>query len=70
MEFGPLRATARAIQEERFKDTQVHVNAHMTPTQIKAHYRLDNKSFKVLEATAERLSFSARDKAQTFHERS
>lgn len=59
-ELRPLVAAARAIQEERFKETQVHVNAHMTPPQIETYCRLDGKGLRMLEAAAERLSLSAR----------
>jgi len=59
-ELRPLVAAARAIQEERFRDTGVHVNAHMTTPQIEEQCRLDNKGLKMLEAAADRLSLSAR----------
>jgi len=55
-----LAATARAVQEERFRDSGVHFNAHMTPPQIEEHCRLEAKGLKILEAAAERLSLSAR----------
>lgn len=51
---------ARAIQNERFKNTTVTCNAKMTPSMTRKHCKLDEKSIKMLENCFETLGLSAR----------
>ncbi len=51
---------ARAIQNERFKDSSVTCNAKMTPSLTREHCKLDEASLKMLETCFESLGLSAR----------
>ncbi|MBJ6369872.1 magnesium chelatase subunit ChlI family protein, partial [Snuella sedimenti] len=52
---------ARAIQTERFKDSEsVHYNAQMHTKYIRNHCTLDDASKQLLKAAMERLNLSAR----------
>ncbi len=51
---------ARAIQQQRFKQSKIHCNAHMESRQINKYCKLDNACQSILEAAMERLGLSAR----------
>ncbi len=51
---------ARAIQEERFKDSPIHCNAQMTSQMIKKYCALDESTSAIVQEAFERLNLSAR----------
>ena len=52
---------ARTVQEKRFqKEKSAHINARMSPRQIKAYCPLDKESQKTLKNAVEFLKLSAR----------
>ena len=53
-------ARARAVQEERFKGTNIHCNAHMGVKEIKMFCTLDDRSHSLMEAAVKRFSLSGR----------
>ncbi len=52
--------SARQVQQERFKDRDIHCNAQMGTKDIKEYCALDEECKKLLELAVERLGLSAR----------
>ena len=60
---GDIRArvnAARRLQEERYKGTGVHCNAHMTGEQIKKYCALDDRGTALMKGAFDRLGLTAR----------
>jgi magnesium chelatase family protein len=51
---------ARVVQEQRFRDRQIHCNAQMSPQQLRALCRIDAAGQALLQTAMERLGLSAR----------
>jgi magnesium chelatase family protein len=51
---------ARAIQQERFRSTSIHCNAHMGGRLIRKYCKLDVESVSLMERAIDRLGLSAR----------
>ena len=51
---------ARKIQEERFKESNIHFNAHMGEKELKKFCQLDEASENILKIAIEKLGLSAR----------
>ena len=51
---------ARKVQQERFRDTNIHANAHMNHRQIKQYCALDEECKKLLKMAIDELGLSAR----------
>ena len=51
---------ARTIQKERFQNTRIHSNAHMSNRHIKKFCTIDDSSGRILEAAVNKLGLSAR----------
>ena len=51
---------ARKVQQERFRDTNIHANAHMNHRQIKQCCPLDEEGKKLLKMAIDELGLSAR----------
>ncbi|MBI5025003.1 MAG: YifB family Mg chelatase-like AAA ATPase [Candidatus Omnitrophica bacterium] len=51
---------ARKTQQERFRDTSIHANAHMSHRQIKQYCALDEECKKLLKMAIDELGLSAR----------
>jgi magnesium chelatase family protein len=53
-------ATARRQQTRRFENGAIHCNAQMRSRELKAHCRLDDGCFRLLESAVNKLGLSAR----------
>ena len=51
---------ARQIQENRFKDTGIYFNSHMTSSMMKKYCVMDDKAKNLLETALTKMKFSAR----------
>lgn len=51
---------ARKIQQERYKNSDIHYNAQIGPKEIEAHCELDETSKNLIKTAMERLNLSAR----------
>jgi magnesium chelatase family protein len=52
--------TARAVQAQRFGDSDIRVNADMDAKRMRRHAGIDRDGFRLLERAVNRLGFSAR----------
>lgn len=52
--------SARAVQNHRFRRTQIHCNAQMNSRQIRTYCSLTEDSSRLLEAAIDRFGLSAR----------
>lgn len=51
---------ARGIQEERFRDEEIHSNAEMTPRQIERYCQLSPQGREAMEKILQRMNMSMR----------